>query len=43
MMPAIFKPWWLNFELHWSFAVELAICAWALPIYRRRRFALNST
>lgn len=35
-VPARFKPWWLNFILHWSFAVELAICIWALVIYRRR-------
>lgn len=35
-VPAVFKPWWLNFILHWSFAVELAICIWALLVYRRR-------
>lgn len=35
-VPARFKPWWLNFILHWSFAVELAICIWALLIYRGR-------
>lgn len=35
-VPAVFKPGWLNFILHWSFAVELAICLWALLIYRRR-------
>lgn len=34
---ALFKPWWRNFVLHWSFALELGICAWALVIYRRRR------
>lgn len=33
---AVFKPWWLNFILHWSFAIELAIWLWALLIYRRR-------
>lgn len=38
-VPALFKPWWLNFILHWSFAVELGICVWALVIYRRRRAA----
>lgn len=36
-VPALYKPWWLNFFLHWSFALELAICAWALATYRRRR------
>ncbi len=35
-VPAVFDPWWLNFILHWSFAVELAICIWALLVYRRR-------
>lgn len=35
-VPAHFKPWWLSFILHWSFAMELAICIWALVIYRRR-------
>ncbi len=35
-VPAKFKPWWLNFILHWSFAVELIICFWAFLIYRRR-------
>lgn len=35
-VPAAFKPWWLSFILHWSFAVELSICLWALLIYRRR-------
>lgn len=33
---AVFDPWWLNFILHWSFGVELAICLWAWLIYRRR-------
>lgn len=35
-VPARFKPWWLSFVLHWSFAVELAICIWALLVYRGR-------
>ena len=35
-VPALFKPWWLNFILHWSFALELGITLWALVIYRRR-------
>jgi len=35
-VPALFKPWWLNFFFHWSFAVELIICLWALTLYRRR-------
>lgn len=39
-VPAVFKPWWLNFILHWSFVVELAIWLWALLIYRRRANSL---
>lgn len=35
-VPAVFEPWWLNFIFHWSFAVELTICLWALCLYRRR-------
>lgn len=33
---AVFQPWWLNFILHWSFAVEAGICLWAGLLYRRR-------
>jgi hypothetical protein len=33
---AVFKLWWLNFILHWSFALELAICLWA---WRARKLA----
>lgn len=35
-VPATYKPWWLNFVLHWSFALELVFLAWAILIYRRR-------
>jgi len=34
-VPALYKPWWLNFVLHWSFAVELAIVLWAFYLLRR--------
>lgn len=33
---AVYKPWWLNFILNWSFAGEIVICTWALLLYRRR-------
>jgi len=32
---ARYKPWWLSFILHGSFALELAILAWGTYIYRR--------
>jgi inner membrane protein len=34
-VPAIFKPWWLNFVLHWSFALELVLVASAVYCWRR--------
>ncbi|MDP1666177.1 MAG: metal-dependent hydrolase [Methylobacter sp.] len=36
-VPALYKPWWLNFILHWSFAVELAIVLWAFYLSRPRQ------
>ena len=35
-VPALYQPWWLNFLLHWSFGLELALWAWALLLYRAR-------
>jgi len=32
---AVYKPWWLNFLFHWSFALELAIVLWALYLWRQ--------
>ena len=32
---AIFEPWWLNFILHWSFALELLLVALAVYVWRR--------
>lgn len=34
-VPALYKPWWLNFILHWSFLLELSICFWAVLLWRR--------
>lgn len=34
---ALHTPWWLNFLLHWSFALELAICVGAVITFRRRQ------
>jgi inner membrane protein len=34
-VPGTFKPWWLNFVLHWSFALELVLVASAVYIWRR--------
>ena len=30
------EPWWLNFVLHWTFALELALSAAALALWRTR-------
>jgi len=34
-VPARYNPWWLNFILHWTFILELAIVAWAIYLVRR--------
>jgi hypothetical protein len=36
-VPAVHKPWWLNFFLHWTFLFEVAVIVWAGLILRRRR------
>jgi len=33
-VPARFSPWWLNFMLHWSFGLELALVAGAVVAWR---------
>lgn len=35
-VPALYTPWWLNFLLHWSFGVEIAMILWAVYLFRRR-------
>jgi hypothetical protein len=37
-VPALYKPWWLNFVFHWSFAVELTVVLWAVLLWRRRPY-----
>ncbi len=32
-VPALYKPWWLNFIFHWSFLVEIVIIIIALHIF----------
>lgn len=34
-VPALYKPWWLNFLFHWSFALEIAVVVCALYLWRR--------
>jgi inner membrane protein len=36
-VPALYKPWWLSFLLHWSFALEIAVLLWALYLWRKGR------
>ncbi|CUR46968.1 hypothetical protein Q668_03800 [Alcanivorax sp. PN-3] len=33
-VPAVYRPWWPNFVLYWSFALEIAIAVWALLVWR---------
>jgi inner membrane protein len=35
-VPALYQPWWLNFLLHWSFALELGVLAWAIYLWRKQ-------
>ena len=32
-VPALHKPWWLNFFLHWSMGIELLICVAAIYLF----------
>jgi len=36
-VPAIHQPWWLNFFLHWSFLLELALVGTAVAMWRMTR------
>lgn len=33
---AVYKPWWLNFILHWSFALEILVLGWAYYLWRSK-------
>ncbi|TIL70163.1 MAG: metal-dependent hydrolase, partial [Mesorhizobium sp.] len=35
-VPAMYRNWVMSFMLHWTFALELLICAWALVLGFRR-------
>jgi hypothetical protein len=35
-VPAVYKPWWLNFVLNWSFALEIVLVALAVTLWSRR-------
>ncbi|MCU7920528.1 MAG: metal-dependent hydrolase [Candidatus Thiodiazotropha sp. (ex Epidulcina cf. delphinae)] len=39
-VPALYTPWWLNFILHWSFALELLLTLWAIVLWRRKAVLL---
>jgi len=41
VVPALYKPWWLNFILHWSFLLEIAITLWAGWLWKHG--SVNST
>jgi inner membrane protein len=34
-VPARFDPWWLNFILHWSFAMEMVLWLWAYKLWSK--------
>lgn len=35
-VPAVYTPWWLNFILHWSFALEILVLVWAFLLWRQK-------
>ena len=39
-VPALYQPWWLNFILHWSFALEVALVIWAAWLWRQSGSAI---
>jgi inner membrane protein len=36
---AVYKLWWLNFILHWSFAIEVGISLWALYLWQANKLS----
>lgn len=40
-VPALYKPWWLNFVFHWSFFLEIAI-VWVAALLLHRNCAWKS-
>ncbi len=36
-VPTVYDTWWLNFLLHRSFALEIALVAWAVYLWRQHR------
>lgn len=41
-VPALYKPWWLSFIFHWSFALELVILVWAAYLWRQPSLTAQS-
>ena len=35
-VPALYDPWWLNFILHWSFALEISLLLWATYVWFKK-------
>ncbi|TIP87339.1 MAG: metal-dependent hydrolase [Mesorhizobium sp.] len=42
-VPAMYRNWVMSFMLHWTFALELLICAWALALGFRRSKLVAAT
>lgn len=36
-VPAVHKPWYWNFFLHWTFLLEVVVVVWAAVVFYRRR------
>lgn len=42
-VPAVYKPWWMNFILHRSFLLEIGLLATAVFLYVRERSATRAS
>lgn len=41
-VPALYSHWWLNFVLHWTFLLEIAICLWSWCVFQQRRVSARA-
>ena len=40
-VPSLYQPWWLNFFLHWTFAVEILVMVLAVVAFRHDRAVMR--
>ena len=42
-VPELYKPWWLNYVLHWTFSLVLLLTFWAIFLWRQSPAFLQET